>query len=216
MSSIQAYRPKTVAIEAVFAETPPGAAFIENVERLMRGATSILLLVEHDDQWLTTPHGSSRGRAQAPAAAGKEPGSRIVAPSAQAVAATATATIAAAAARSAPAVNTRRAPRFLVRDKLEVVAESGPASLIDMSVLGAQIVSLPVLRPNQKLKLDLTDPSETLSVSAHVAWSMFEKPQPQAEPYYRVGLEFSGAAQQALEQYRQRHCSAQPMPLRVR
>jgi hypothetical protein len=114
-------------------------------------------------------------------------------------------------------VYTRRAPRFLVRDQLEVIVESGHASLVDMSVLGAQIVSLPVLRPKQKIKVDLTDVDEkTLSVVAHVAWSMFEKPPQQADPHYRVGLEFSGAAQQALEQYRQRHCAAQPIPKRGR
>lgn len=205
-ASIQAYRPKIIAIDAIFAETPSGAAFIDQVERLTRGACSILLIVEQGGQWITTPHASSPGRPQPPRVAVTAPEPRIVTPSLQAVA---------AVSNSKP-VNTRRAPRFLVRDRLDVMVESGHASLVDMSVLGAQIVSVPALRPRQKLKVDLTDTGDALSVTAHVAWSTFEKPQSKAEPHYRVGLEFTGAAQQALEAYRQRHCADQPIAHRGR
>ena len=83
-------------------------------------------------------------------------------------------------------------------------------------MLGAQIVSRPALRPKQKIKVDLTDENKTLSVFAHVAWSMFEKVAAQTEPHYRVGIEFTGAAQQAIEKYQQRHCAAQPIPIRTR
>jgi len=217
LASIQAYRPKTIAIDAMIAETGAGTAFLEQIEPLARGGSSILTLVEQDGRWSSTPHGSSGGnggrnwpRQARPAS--PEPESRIVAPSAQAVAAVSKTPL----PPSEP-VYTRRAPRFLVKSQLEVVVESGHANLVDMSVLGAQIVSLPALRPKQKLKIDLTDADDkTLSVVAHVAWSMFEKPPQQADPHYRVGLEFSGAAQQALEQYRQRHCAAQPIPQRSR
>jgi hypothetical protein len=217
LASIQAYRPRTIAIDSMVAETPSGTAFLDQIEPMVRAGSHILLLIEEDGRWVSTPHGNSgRGgggrQRQSRPAAGSEP--RIVAPSAQAVAAVSN--IAPVVPPSEP-VYTRRAPRFLVRDQLEIVIESGHASLVDMSVLGAQIVSMPVLRPKQKIKVDLTDADEkTLSVFAHVAWSMFEKPQPQADPHYRVGLEFTGAAQQALENYRQRHCAAQPIPKRAR
>ena len=78
------------------------------------------------------------------------------------------------------------------------------------------ILSLPVLRPNQKIKIDLTDPDETVSVIAQVAWALFERPQLKEEAFYRVGLEFTGAARQALEQYRQRHCDVRPIAQRSR
>jgi hypothetical protein len=215
LASIQAYRPKTIAIDSMVAETASGAAFLEQIEPLARAGSNILLLTEQEGEWAATGHGSSAGRGvgrpQKARPAGSE--SRIVAPSAQAVAAVSKMPV----APPSETVYTRRAPRFLVRNQLEVAIESGHASLVDMSVLGAQVVSLPVLRPKQKIKVDLTDADErTLSVFAHVAWSMFEKPQPQADPHYRVGLEFTGAAQQALEQYRQRHCAPQPIPQRGR
>ena len=67
-------------------------------------------------------------------------------------------------------VSTRRAPRFLVRDPLNAVIESGSATLIDISVLGAQIVSGPALRPRQKIQIALPDTSDLLHVTAHVAF----------------------------------------------
>jgi len=213
ITSIQAYRPRIIAIDAIFAETPSGAAFIDQIDPLTRGGSSILLIVEHDGQWVTMPHGSGQGRTQSPRAAGGASDPRIVRPSTQVVAAVST--IVAVAPHTEP-VNTRRAPRFLIRDRLDVIVESGHASLVDISALGAQIVSLPVLRPRQKLKVDLTDSDETLSVTAHVAWSMFEMPQPKAEPHYRVGLEFTGAAQQAVDEFRKRHCAAHPISRRGR
>ena len=109
--------------------------------------------------------------------------------------------------------STRRAPRFLVRDALNAVVESGSASLVDISVLGAQIVSQPALRPNQKIKIALPDmEEETLHVTALVAWSTFEMPTLAAKVHYRAGIEFTGAAPQALEDYRRRHCADEPIP----
>jgi glucose-6-phosphate dehydrogenase assembly protein OpcA len=119
------------------------------------------------------------------------------------------------AARPDP-VNTRRAPRFLVRDPLDVSVESGVATLVDISVLGAQLVSVPVLRPGQKINVGLPDTGETLNVVAQVAWSTYEKVRTEQEPHYRVGLEFTDAGQHALEDYRQRHGADQIVPFRAR
>ena len=91
---------------------------------------------------------------------------------------------------------------------IDAVVDNAHASLIDISILGAQIVSVPALRPNQKIKIGLPDTDDILNVVASVAWSMFEL---SGEPRYRVGIEFSGAAQQALEEYRLRHCADTPI-----
>jgi hypothetical protein len=113
-------------------------------------------------------------------------------------------------------LSTRRAPRFLVRDPLKAVVEGGTASLVDISILGAQVVSQPVLRPNQKIKLALPDTSDVLRLTAQVAWSMYQKPKPEMDAYYRAGIEFTDAAQQMLEDYRRRHCAENPIPYRGR
>src|SRR5262245_7531074 len=153
LASIQAYRPRTVAIDAIFAESPNGATFITQIEPFMGTGTSILLLIEQDGRWSGVPRGSARARIQAPRPAVAAPEPRIEKPSLQAVAAVS----ATAAAAQSEIASTRRAPRFLVRAPIDVTVESGEASLVDMSVLGAQIVSVPVLRPKQKIKVGLTD-----------------------------------------------------------
>jgi hypothetical protein len=195
MESIRAYRPRVVAVDAIFAQTAAGAAFIDRVDALGFAGTTIMLVAQHDGRWMTVARGSVRTPTPGRPAMPMVP--HVV-------------------ARHVETVNTRRAPRFLVRGPLDVIVESGSANLVDMSVLGAQVVSLPALRPRQKIRVGLTDADETLNLVASVAWSMFERPQLQVEPYYRVGLEFSGAAQQTLEAYRQRHCADQPIPFRAR
>src|SRR5581483_8798952 len=101
--SIRAYRPKTVAIDAIFAETPPGAAFIDRVEALATPGRSILFLAEDAGRWVTLPRNMAK-MVTAPKAAAATP--LVIAP------------------RPEP-VNTRRAPRFLVKDPIDVSVESG-------------------------------------------------------------------------------------------
>jgi len=203
MESIRAYRPKIVAIDAAVVQTTSGAQFVGRLEQFAMPGSTTLLLVQHEGRWITTPR--SGGRAATPSQV------QVSAPSKPVVAAPLE--VAAPAVR-AEVVSTRRVPRFLVKDSLDVVIESGCANLVDFSVLGAQLVSLPVLRPGQKIKIGLPDTGDMLNVVAQVAWSLFEKPQIQAEPHYRVGLEFTDAAQQMLEKYRQRHCGDQPLTQR--
>lgn len=195
LESIRSYRPKLVAVDALWAQTPPGAAFIDRVERLAILEGDIRLVARLEGRWVTTPRKIAVG--VTPPAVAAAP---AIAPAPPAIV-------------TAAAISTRRVPRFLVRDSLDAVVESGSASLVDISVLGAQVVSQPVLRPNQKVKIALPDTGDMLHVMAQVAWSTFEKP-PVAEARYRAGLEFTGAAQQALEAYRLRHCADEPIPYR--
>jgi hypothetical protein len=109
-------------------------------------------------------------------------------------------------------VNTRRVPRFPVLDPLAVVVDGKPINLVDMSVMGAQVVSQPILRPNQKLKITLPDEGdEVLCVTAFVAWACFEKPHSAPAAQFRAGMEFTDAAAQALEAYCRRHCGDEPL-----
>jgi hypothetical protein len=199
LDSIRTYRPKLVAVDALWAQTLSGAAFIERVEQLRIVEVEIRLVARLEGRWVTTPLRVSSG-AGATVLVAAAPPSIVVAPDP------------AIAAAQAAAASTRRVPRFLVRDPLHAVVESGAASLVDISVLGAQVVSKPVLRPNQKIKIALPDTGDMLHVMALVAWSRFEKPHVDAQ--YRAGLEFTGAAQQALEDYRLRHCANEPIPYR--
>ncbi len=109
-------------------------------------------------------------------------------------------------------VNTRRVPRFPVLDPLAMVVDGKPTNLVDMSVMGAQVVSQPILRPNQKLKITLPDEGdEVLCLTAFVAWAAFEKPHNAPAAQFRAGMEFTDAAAQALEAYCRRHCADEPL-----
>jgi hypothetical protein len=211
IASIKAYRPRIIAVDAIFADTPAGAAFIERVEPLTMAGSTIKLVLEHDGRWIAVAPNAARAIGNTAAATAN---AKVVVPTPPVAAAPGI--LAVAVAVDPETLNTRRAPRFAVRDQMDVVVESGHASLIDLSALGAQIVSLPALRPRQKIKVDLNDDGDALSVVAQVAWSLFEKPQAAVEPHYRVGLEFTGQAQQALDAFRHRHCAEQPIPQRAR
>jgi hypothetical protein len=85
-----------------------------------------------------------------------------------------------------------------------VLVDGNAATLIDMSPLGAQVVSLTVLKPNQRVRVTLADEAGTLRMSALIAWASFEIP-PAAGPRYRAGLEFVNADAAALNAFRLRH-----------
>jgi hypothetical protein len=204
MESIRMYMPKLVAVDAMWAQTPPGVAFIERVDQLSIAGGDIRLIVRLEGRWITTPRRPGHGVVTVSGAAAASAPSVAVAP------------VPAVVAARVAALSTRRAPRFLVRDPLRAVVENGAASLVDISVLGAQVVSQPVLRPNQKIKIALPDTDDMLHVMAHVAWSTFERPLLVVDAHYRAGIEFTGAAQQALEDYRRRHCADEPIPYRGR
>jgi hypothetical protein len=184
--SIRANQPGVVAVDAIFADTAAGQAFIERVAQLHIPASEIRLVARTNGAWATKPLFQA---APAPTADVKSAG-----------------------------LNTRRAPRFLVLDPLQAAVDNSlaKASLIDLSVLGAQVLSEPILKPNQKIKLVLPGTRDALRVTASIKWSLFEKPKHANEPYYRVGVEFADPTSPALEDYCRRHCADDPLPLRSR
>jgi hypothetical protein len=84
-------------------------------------------------------------------------------------------------------VFSRRAPRFRVNVEMNVIIDGNPARVIDLSMIGAQVVSATSLRPNQRIRISM----EGLRFNAAVAWANFELP---AEgPRYRAGINFQDA-----------------------
>lgn len=104
-------------------------------------------------------------------------------------------------ATSPNALNTRRTPRFPVIDRLQAFVNGHLTNLVDMSLLGAQVVLAPRLAPNQRIRIALPDGAHELRLGAQVAWSTFERPTVTTTPYYRAGMEFSDTVAQALEDY---------------
>ncbi len=84
-------------------------------------------------------------------------------------------------------VFSRRAPRFRVGVEMQVIIDGNPARIIDLSMVGAQVVSAVSLRPNQRIRVSI----EGLRFNAAVAWASFELPV--EGPRYRAGINFHDA-----------------------
>ena len=112
-----------------------------------------------------------------------------------------------AAPPSPPALDqrgTRRAPRFRMAGHVAVVLDGKPGTLIDLSSVGAQVVSTGGLKPNQRIAMALTDETSRVKFNASVAWTSFEM-SPAGAPRYRAGINFEDADPAAVDAFCARH-----------
>jgi len=86
---------------------------------------------------------------------------------------------------------TRRVPRIRLRAGVGVHIDGAPAQLVDLSTMGAQVLSATVLKPNQRVRVVVPVEADTTRAVGAVAWARFELPKGSAEPRYRAGLAFS-------------------------
>ena len=93
---------------------------------------------------------------------------------------------AARAARRASGWRARSAP----------LLDGNPATLIDLSTIGAQVVSSMVLKPNQRVRWRSATITARLRFNAAVAWASFEIP-PNSGPRYRAGHEVRDATRRS-------------------
>jgi hypothetical protein len=184
LESITKDKPKLIVLERTFAATSRGAALIKRIKADPALVRCEIKIVAHDGS-----HTSGKKKADA----------------ADPVASAAEAAARAAAAPSVPAKapldqrGTRRAPRYQVVSGIEVIIDGKPATLINLSVVGAQVVSATILRPNQRIRMMLPDTERPIRFAAGVAWAAFEMPK--AGPHYRAGIEFFDAETENLDKF---------------
>ncbi len=89
---------------------------------------------------------------------------------------------------------TRRAPRVRIKDGVEVAVDGNPAALVDLSTVGAQVVSPTVLKPNQRVRILIGEGKAAVKCSGAVAWAAFEMPKGMPTRY-RAGIDFGGSAE---------------------
>jgi hypothetical protein len=99
---------------------------------------------------------------------------------------------------------TRRAPRVRISPRADATVDGHQASLVDLSTIGAQVVSPGMLKPNQRVQVVLADDSGLVRISADVAWASYEIP-PRGAPRYRAGIAFIDADPSAVDAYGLRH-----------
>jgi hypothetical protein len=173
LDAISRQKPGVVALERTFAATSRGAALINRIKADPSLTGCEIRIVSHDGEYsrvAARPPAPTSGGAATPAVAVAEP------------------TAAAAAAAPLDQRGTRRAPRFKLVDGVEATIDGNTARLIDLSLVGAMVISPTVLKPNQRVRMSLGDNAKPMRFSASVAWASFELP-----PRYRAGIEFVDA-----------------------
>jgi hypothetical protein len=84
---------------------------------------------------------------------------------------------------------TRRAPRIRIKDGIEVAVDGNPAALVDLSAVGAQVVSPTVLKPNQRVRVTMGDGKAAVKCAGAIAWAAFEMPKGMPTRY-RAGIDW--------------------------
>jgi hypothetical protein len=171
-------RPDIVALERVFAATTRGAALINRIKADPKLSTCEIRIVAHDSEYARVPVSAPEPAADGSAVA-------IAAP--------------APAAAPLDQRGTRRAPRVRIVDGVDVAIDGNVATLVDLSAIGAQVVSLTILKPNQRVRMSMGEANKPLRISAGVAWASFELAK--TGPRYRAGLEFFDADAEAVQQF---------------
>jgi hypothetical protein len=191
LQTIMEQRPGLVVLERLFAATPRGAALINRIKSDPQLAHVEVRVMSHTGDYsrqVVKPSAASPASAH-------HPGETATAIE------TARVTVATEEApRSLDWHGTRRAQRFRVRSGVELQLDGNPASIIDLSIVGAQVISPTVLRPNQKVRINIPNDDFTLRFRGAIAWAKFELPKPPVQsPQYRAGIEFMDGDSKAID-----------------
>jgi hypothetical protein len=106
---------------------------------------------------------------------------------------------AAAADEAKPALDqrgTRRAPRTRIKDGVEIAVDGNAAQLVDLSAVGAQVVSPTVLKPNQRVRIVMGEGKGSVKCAGAIAWAAFEMPKG-GPTRYRAGIDWGVTAESA-------------------
>ena len=179
-------RPDIVAIERLFAKKSRGAALINRIKADTSLETVEIRIVSAESGAAkSSGRGGSAAKESKEAAANDKGGG--------------TAAAVAAPPAALDQKGTRRAQRFKIIEGIEVLIDGNPAMLVDLSTVGAQVVSGTLLKPNQRVRLSFLENTKQVRFSAGVAWSAFELPK--AGPRYRAGIEFFDADPDAVGRF---------------
>lgn len=200
LQSIIEHRPGLIVLERLFAATPRGAALINRIKNDPQLGHAEIRVMSHSGDYLrVVSQGSGAPPADTPSAPVASGGS--VAAVEEASAPAAAAVTAEPPPRPLDWHGTRRAPRYRVRDSIEIQLDGNPAMVVDMSQVGVQVVSATILRPNQKVRVSVPNDEFVMRFRGAVAWAKFELPVPSEPPRYRAGVEFIDADAAALESF---------------
>lgn len=94
---------------------------------------------------------------------------------------------------------TRRAPRFSMPTGITADIDGKTASIVNISLVGAQVLSENILKPKQRLRFTVVDEGTPIRIQSVVAAVAVEIVQ--GAPRYRAGIEFFNADSAALQRF---------------
>ena len=201
LQAILEHVPNLIVLERLFAATPRGAALINRIKTDPQLLPAEIRVMSHTGDYarVVRPGSGEAPASSSPAAtpvtSGRDTGTQTVETP--------------AALEEAPRQldwhGTRRAPRYRIRSGVEVQLDGNAAAVIDMSVIGAQVISATILRPNQRVRISVPTDDFMMRFRGAVAWAKFELPKPAEPPRYRAGIEFLDADSTAMDEYCSRH-----------
>ncbi len=186
LQAILEQRPSLIVLERLFAATPRGAALINRIKTDPQLANAEVRVMSHTGDYSRQVVKPSKVDAPAPAAARKSRASGVATKE---------------PARTLDWHGTRRAKRHRVRPGVEVQVDGNPASVVDLSTVGVQVLSSTILRPNQKVRVSIPNDDFVMRFRGAVAWAKFELPNPNDPPRYRAGVDFADADPTAVDDF---------------
>jgi len=187
LEAITTRRPPLVILEQKFAATPRGAALINRIKADASLVETEVRVVPHEMPRDTAPGASAA--ITLPHTSGTRPSHTHPTPVPSA---------------ELDFSGTRRSPRYRIRESREVLVDGNRGNLVDLSTVGAQLLTATILKPNQRVRVTLTDEVGTIRCGATVVWASFEIPKG-VGPRYRVGLDFIDPDAAAIDAYTRRH-----------
>lgn len=192
LQAILAHKPRLIVLERLFAATPRGAALINRIKTDLQLAHTEVRVMSHTGDYARVVKQAS---VETPAAAGMVRENVLSAPP----------VVVEEAPRQLDWHGTRRAPRYRIRKGVEIQLDGNGAFVVDLSVIGAQVLSPTILRPNQRVRISVPTDEFVMRFRGAIAWAKFELPNPSEPPRYRAGVEFIDADGAAMEDYCNRH-----------
>jgi hypothetical protein len=95
----------------------------------------------------------------------------------------------------------RRARRVRVPDGTPVDIDGAEGVLVDLSLVGAQVVSARAMKPNRAVRLMLPNGDGGVECEARVVWALVEPTPDQRKSQYRAGVQFTDSDAAQLEAF---------------
>ena len=191
LQAILEQRPSLIVLERLFAATPRGAALINRIKTDPQLANAEVRVMSHTGDYsrqVAKPRKIDTSGSAGEGSTGDTSWGTAVA-------------IGESASRPLDWHGTRRATRYRVRPGVEIQVDGNPASVVDLSSVGVQVLSSTILRPNQKVRISIPNDDFVMRFRGAIAWAKFELPKPNDPPRYRAGVDFADADAAALDEF---------------